>query len=264
MRAGWSLLLLLTSCSAGPAIPRNSIVSNNACVDAILAEIAAPDQVGAVSLYSQSAGSATAPLAWAQEKRGIGSGSEEIIAARPRLALVGQFGNLDMLKRAGVPYIAFGVPSTVSESIAQVQQVAKAIGRDRQGAALAARITGASRPLLRSNAPRALIWMSGGFVPGAGTLQDELLRRAGLRNASAEFGIKQWDILPLETLLRSPPDIIFLPSNAQGEDARALSLRIALLNHLPRKPRMVGFPEKLLNCGGPSIIALVAYMKNAA
>ena len=109
----------------------------------------------------------------------------------------------------------------------------------------------------------AIIWTSGGFVAGQGTIQDEMLSRAGFRNASTSYGLKQWDILPLEALVRQPPDVIFMPATAKGDDARALSLRRRVLAHLRGRTRIVSFPEHLLNCGGPSVIEAMRVFRSA-
>jgi iron complex transport system substrate-binding protein len=263
MRAGWPLLLLLAGCSARPAIPTGSIVSNNPCIDAILAEIATPGQIGAVSIYSQNPDSASAPLDWAQKLPALGTSAEEIIAAKPRLVLTGNLassGTNAALAKAGVKTLAFGVPATVEESAAQVRQVAAAIGRREAGETLVRRIEGAVAPA--GTATRsAIIWQNGGFVAGKGTLQDGLLTRAGYRNASATYGLKQWDILPLETLIRNPPDVIFMPLSAKGEDARALAARTRLLTHTGGKTSIVNFPDKLLFCSGPTIIKVMEALR---
>jgi iron complex transport system substrate-binding protein len=263
MRMGWPSLFLLASCSTGPAIPTNSIVSNNPCIDAILAEIATPGQIGAVSIYSQNPDSASAPLDWAQKLPALGTSAEEIIAAKPRLVLTGNLassGTNAALAKAGVKTLAFGVPATIEENVAQVRQVAAAIGRDEAGEALVRRIEGTLAPAAKFTRS-AIIWQNGGFVAGKGTLQDSLLTRAGYRNASATYGLKQWDILPLETLIRNPPDVIFMPLSAKGEDARALAARTRLLAHTGAKTRVANFPDKLLFCGGPTIIKVMEALK---
>jgi iron complex transport system substrate-binding protein len=98
-------------------------------------------------------------------------------------------------------------------------------------------------------------------VAGKGTLQDSLLARAGYRNASDTYGLKQWDILPLETLVRKPTSVIFMPITAKGEDARALAARQRVLAHLQGKTRIVNFPDKLLFCGGPTIIKVMDVLR---
>jgi iron complex transport system substrate-binding protein len=259
MRFGWPLLFLCASCSSGPAIPPGGIVSNNPCIDAILAEVAAPGQIAAVSTYSHSAESASAPLGWAQSLPPLGNSAQEIIAAKPQLVLTGNLassGTNAALAKAGVKTVAFGVPENVEASLAQVTQVAGVLGRGQAGAALVARISKATLQQQPRN-KSAIIWQNGGFVAGQGTLQDELLSRAGYANASRIYGLKQWDVLPMETLLRNPPDVIFMPLSAAGEDGRALSARRKLLRHLKGRTEIRAFPDKLLFCGGPTIIKVM-------
>ena len=259
------LILLLGGCSGQPAIAPNGIVSNNPCIDAVLAEIAAPDQIAAVSVYSHDANGASAPLDWSRRIPAIGMSAEEVIAAKPRLLLTGNLassGTNAALAKAGIKLHAFGVPATVRENIAQVGEIASAIDRTPQGEALILQIASAAA----QQPPRdqsAIIWQSGGFVAGKGTLQDELLSRAGFQNASSVYGLKQWEQLPLETLIRNPPDVIFMPMTLDGDAAREIAARQKLLRHLGGRSRVVGFPDRLLFCGGPTIIEVMRMMGNA-
>jgi iron complex transport system substrate-binding protein len=263
------LAMPTVGCSQQAPIPPHSIISNNPCIDSILAEIAIPGQIGAVSAYSQDEASSSAPLAWARALPALGTSAEEIIAAQPRLFLTGNIastGTNAALTKAGVKLVAVGVPASIAESEAQVIQIAQAIGRDAAGQALVNQIELAvSTPFpFQGGTQSAIIWQTGGFVAGKGTLQDELLSRAGYRNASATYGLKQWDVLPLETLVRNPPDVIFTPLSAKGDDARALTLRHGIMRHLKGKTRIVDFPDKLLFCGGPTIIRAMARLRPTA
>lgn len=259
MRSGWLLLLLLSGCSGQPAIAPGSIVSNNPCIDAVLAEIAAPGQIGAVSIYSHNDDSASAPLEWARKLPAIGTSAEEIIAAKPSLVLTGNLassGTNAALAAAGVTTVAVGVAANISDDIAQVRQIAKAIGRGGAGEVLVLKIQQSIRNRSgdEPHKPSAVIWQNGGFVAGEGTLQDELLAAHGFANASRSYALKSWDILPLETLIRNPPDVIFMPRTAKGEDAKQLSARLRLLRHVSDKTKIVAFPDRLLFCGGPTTI----------
>ena len=82
MRIAWPLLLLC-GCAQEATIVPNMIVSNNPCIDAVLAEVADPQTIGAISSYSKQADSSSAPLAWARRYPAIGANAEELIAARP-------------------------------------------------------------------------------------------------------------------------------------------------------------------------------------
>lgn len=258
MKMAWPLLLLLSSCGGQPVIAPGGIVSNNPCIDSILAEIAAPGQIAAVSIYSHDPDSASAPTRWARPLPALGTNAEDIIAAKPKLVLTGNLastGTNAALKKAGIPIVAVGVGTSVEEDKSQIRQIAKAIGRAEAGEALIARIDAsfAHNAVMRP-AISAVIWQNGGFVAGAGTLQDELLTRHGFRNASAAYGLKSWGVLPLETLIRNPPQIIFMPTKGDGDDERALQARGQLLRHLGGNTQIVDFPDRLLFCGGPTII----------
>jgi iron complex transport system substrate-binding protein len=258
------LLLLLGGCMQEPVITPDKIVSNNPCIDSVLAEIADPSTIGAVSRYSQDADGGSAPIAWANRFPAIGVSAEEVIAAKPRLVLTGNYastGTNAALKKAGIRVEAFGVPATLAENRVQIRTIARAIDRTAEGADLVQRIDEATKAF--KGTETAIIWQTGGFVAGRGTIQDEMLARAGFRNASSLYGLKQWDVLPLETLMRNPPDVIFTPISARGDDARALALRKRVLRHLNGSTRLIPFPEKLLFCGGPTVIAAMRVMHEA-
>jgi iron complex transport system substrate-binding protein len=98
----------------------------------------------------------------------------------------------------------------------------------------------------------ALIWQGGGMVPGKGTLADELLRVAGFRNMSAEYGLKKWDVLPLEYLLNQPPDLVLSLSREEAASDRMLGH--PAVRELARKVVFRAYPFRLLSCAGPNLI----------
>ena len=271
MRSRWILLglpaLILAGCSSQLDIAPDGIVSNNPCIDGVLERITAPGQISAVSIYSHDSVSASASPGWARRLPAIGTSAEEVILARPRLLLTGNLassGTNAALAKAGVRLLGFGVPASVEENKQQIRAIAKEIGREAAGEQLLRRIDAAVAPAKRQGVQAsAIIWQSGGFVPGKGTLQDELLARAGFINASEVYGLKQWQQLPLETLIRRPPSVIFMPVMGQGDAGRELAMRKRLLRHLRGKTRIVSFPDRLLFCGGPTIIEAMKVMRKA-
>ena len=158
----WALpFFLLAGCSQPAAIAPGRIVSNNPCIDAILAEIADPAQIGAVSAWSHSAQSGSAPLDWARRFPAVGTSAEEVIAAKPALVLTGNLagsGTNLALTRAGLKVESIGVPATLAESRAQIVQIANAIGRQRQGQFLLAKIDAATEPATPRQS--AIIWLA--------------------------------------------------------------------------------------------------------
>jgi iron complex transport system substrate-binding protein len=266
MRLGWCLLaaFALAGCASQPVIAPHGVVSNNPCIDAVLAEIALPGQVSAVSIYSHDADSASAPLAWARQLPAIGTGAEDLLLARPKLVLTGNLasgGTNALLARAGIQTVALGVAPTIADDMQQIRTIAAVLDRADAGEALISDIR-ESLPSTQNSGPlvSAIIWQNGGFVPGKGTLQDELLARHGFRNASAQYGLSSWGVLPLETLMRNPPQVIFMPTNTRDSNAREGRARQELLSHLGGRTRIVDFPDKLLFCGGPTIIKASAIL----
>jgi iron complex transport system substrate-binding protein len=247
--------LALMASPASAAGPR--LVSTNPCVDAILWKVADPDQIVAISQYSQAAGATSVPLAWARRFRATSGTAEEVAALGPALVLAGAHtapATAAALARLHLPLAEFGVPATVAESETQVRDIARLAGHPERGAALASQMERAlatARPSDGRPVP-ALIWEGEGLVPGAGTLPDDLLTRTGFVNLSAAYGLKQWDVLPLEYLVARPPRVLF--SAAAGEGDADRMTRHPALARLRRFTHIEPFPERLLRCGGPTVV----------
>ena len=266
----WKAILpafALAGCTAQPAIAPGGIVSANPCIDGILAQIATPGQIAAVSAFSHDPAAGSAPMTWAKRYPAIGITAEEVIAAHPRLLLTGDYmsaATRDAIAQARIPTIALGVPATIAASEDQIATIAHAIGRQDAGRALIAAIERAvSTEPVNGRPKSAIIWLPSDFVPGKGTVQDELLKRAGFANASATYGLTQWGQLTLETLLTHPPDVIFMPVAINGQEARIVAARQRILARFGNKTRVVAFPERLLYCAGPTMIEAVTIMRRA-
>jgi iron complex transport system substrate-binding protein len=152
------------------------------------------------------------------------------------------------------------VPNSVTESIAQIRQVAHMIGRDAAGETLVARIQAASRPAPPQR-QSALVYQGGGLILGAGTLADDMIARAGFYNAARMYSAKAWDVQPLERIIMRPPDLILAPHAGQGEQARALS---AVRRALGGRVRVGDFEPQLLYCGAGAIVRASARLREIA
>ncbi len=257
MRLG--LLLLLAMPAAAQPM---RIVSTNPCVDAVLVAVADARQIAAISHYSKDAAATSIPLGVAARFAATSGTAEEIVALRPDLVLAGAHeapATIAALKRLGVKVQMFGVADTLAAARAQVLAIAQAAGQPQRGAALVARIDAAVAAARRPGPPvPALIWQGDGLVPGTGTLADELLRTAGFRNASADYGLKMWDVLPLEYLAARPPRVLF--SDARNDDRMS---RHPILRQLAGRVVLAPFHERLISCAGPTIIPALARLSAA-
>ena len=251
---------------AAPVVAAPRIVSLNPCIDAILVEVADPAQIAAISHYSRNPRATSIPLAKAARFAVTSGTAEEVLALAPDLVLAGSHvdpATLSALRRLNIRLVQVGVPATVAESQAQVRTIAEAAGHAARGRQLNDRIATAlraARPAPGTPPVPALIWQGGGLVPGQGTLPDALLKLAGFRNMSAEQGLDSWDVLPLEQLVARPPQMLFT-AGATGEADPMLAHPV--LRPLARQMRIIAWPERLMRCGGPTIIEALARLSTA-
>ena len=268
MRAALPLALLLAGCSApvkphagGGAAPLR-IVSTNPCADAMLVELVPPDRIAAISHYSQDPAATSMPLAVANRFATTAGTAEEVIALDPDLVLTSSFtpaSTRNAYDRAGLKTLLLDSPTTIEASKAQIAQVAAAVGEGARGRALNARIDRALASALprpapgKGQKPSALLFIVGGLASGSGNLLDELLNRAGFRNAAAEYGLAFTGNLPIETIAAHPPRVILTPG-----PSRTSTLRARVLAATRAGTTEAAFPRTLVNCGGPTIIPAIA------
>ena len=254
--AGMLIMLGLAACAAPPPTAKHAglprVASLNPCIDAILVRIADPAQILSISHYSQDPAATSIPLKVARRYSASGGTAEEMIALRPDLVLGSSFTPAATRKafaRAGVSALYLDSPLTIAASKDQVRAVARAVGQPARGELLVAEIDAAESKAARldhrGTDPAALLFIGNDLVNGGGTLLDELMLRAGFRNAAAGYGLRFTGTLPGEFLVAHPPAVILSP--ARG--GRIETLRKSLL---PRT-RQALFPRTLINCGGPSI-----------
>jgi len=247
-----AFLFATPAVSSGPRL-----VSINPCVDAVLMEVADPDQIAGISHYSQDPQATSIPIALANRFKATSGTAEEVVALRPDKVLTGPHvapSTIQALQRMKINLQEYAVPQTVAESEAQVRDIARIAGHPERGEALARRIAAAvaaARPAGGKPIP-ALIWEGEGLVPGAGTLADDLLTRTGFVNQSAAYGLQQWDVLPLEYLIAKPPRVVFSVAAAEGRADRMTSH--PALARLRRFTTIAPYPERLLHCAGPTLI----------
>jgi iron complex transport system substrate-binding protein len=270
----WLMAVLLAGCGAVPVPPPpppavdsgadwraarpQRIVSINPCVDAMLRELADPQQIRAISHYSVDPRATSVPLDWAGGFAVTSGTAEEVVAMRPDLVLAGLHvapATVAALGRLGVPVVMLGVPNSVAESQAQIAEVGALIGHPDRAAGLSARIdvavAAAEASLREGSSVPALIWQGGGLVPGPTTLADAMLAASGHHNHAGTLGLGAWDVLGLERLVASPPALLYAGDRpGEGERLR----QHPVLGRLESRIVIAPFPGRLLFCAGPTII----------
>ena len=246
-----ALVFALSGCAWQSPVAESAsyptIVSLNPCSDAILAEVAQPAQLLAISHYSHDPRASSMPLRQARRFLVTGGTVEEVLALDPDVVVADPFiapATRAAFERLGIRVEVVGIATSIPESEAQVRQLAALAGHPARGEALVDRIEAALAATRREGRLPALLWQQGGLVPGEGTLATELLAHAGFASHSAARGLGQGAYLPLEEVLADPPQVILAAGSerAQAHPAlRSLDAPVARID------------PTLLYCGGPTI-----------
>ncbi|CAN7205257.1 helical backbone metal receptor [Phenylobacterium sp. LjRoot225] len=240
--------------------PARRIISLNPCLDAILVGVAEARQIAALSHYSRepmvsSVGAAARRFAFTYES------AEEVIALSPDLVLASRHSSLatrNALKRLGVAVELFATPDSVAESLAQVRRVADLAGQAERGRAEVARIEAAlaaAAPPRGARPVRALVFQRNGFSSGPDTLIDDLLRRTGFRNAAVDYGATRTTDIALDAVVADPAEVLLSGETLPGAPTWGERvMRHPALEQLKGRIRVVGFPQRLMYCGGPNLV----------
>jgi len=245
------------------AVRRPRVVSINPCVDAVLVQVAEPDQLLALSHYSHDPQATSIPIDVARRFRVTSGTAEEVVALAPDFVVSGPHvspATIFALERMNIRIMKFSVAESVAESERQIRLIASAVGAPERGEAI---ITSIERAIAAARPPAddehrvsTVIWQGGGMVPGEGTLANELLQLTGYRNLSAAYRLAKWDVLSLEYLIASPPDVVLSVTTGDAEGDRMLGH--PAVRKLATRVAFRSYPFRLLQCGGPTIVEAVA------
>ena len=250
--AALPFLLLL---GAAPAVAPHRIVSLNLCADQYLLALADPGQVAALTRLSRD----PAMSAAADKARSLPvtrGGAEDVLALRPDLVIAApgfRRDLMDVLRDRGVATLDVPPADSYADIVRQVRAVAAAIGRRDRGEALVARMDGALATIPRraGRGATAAYYQRRGFLTGAGTLVDELMRRVGLRNLAMRLHKPPLARVGLEEMALARPDYLIVETATD----RVADQGTEMLHHpvLARIPRL-RLPEAWTVCGGPAYV----------
>lgn len=259
MRPLLLLPLLLGVTAAAPAAPPRRIVSLNLCADQYLLALADRAQLVALTQFATDP-QMSAAAAQARGIRATRGSAEDVLALRPDLVLASPWQDqlvMTHLRARGIPVVALDPAADRAAIVAQVRQVAAAVGHPARGAALIAAMDRALATVSR-DAGRGRIaayYQRRGFLTGAGTLVDDLMRRVGLRNLATRLGKPALSHVGLEEMALARPDYLIVETDAERiADQGTEMLHHPLLDPIPR----LRLPQAWTVCGGP------AYVKAAA
>lgn len=247
----WVLCALALICASPAWAAPRRVVSLDYCADQFVLALADREQMAALSRGSQRDDSYfRARARGIRQSRGT---LEEVLALRPDLVVRNWGGPWDaeqIYARFGIPVLQVGDTPTFTQAREDVIDAARVLGHADRGETIA-RDLDARLARLRANAPRhpppVMYLSSYGGVPGAGVLMDDVIASAGGRNVRTGAS---WTVLPLESMITTPPALIALGFFDTGRSAvNAWSpARHPALQRALAEARTIDLPAAAISC----------------
>ncbi len=172
-----------------------------------------------------------------------------------------------LLHELGIPVEEFPPAASFDDVRTEFRRMGDALGKRSRADAILAAFDAELAELRARPVPdrRIALYYANSYSSGAGTLIDEVVGAAGLRNIAHEFGLRGTGILPLEALVMADPDIIAVADQQYGTPALAQQnfRHPAFLAFAARKQIAV-LPSALTVCGGPFTLEAVRLLQEAA
>lgn len=258
-RLSIAIAALLSAVGAGLAADKPTLVSINVCTDQLLVDLADPEQIFGVTVYS------TDPnLSWVSERarpyKSL-SAAEAVISAAPDVVLAGAFNKGEtraVLSASGLHVATFELANHIAAVRAQIGLAGRLMGQEARAAervaALDAAISRLQAVALKKPL-RILPLQRRGWVAGNDTLISEILALAGLRNVGGELGLAGGGVVGLERLIGLKPDLILASrEETLDEDEGSALLQHPALRAMVPVERWIYIPGKLTVCGSGGLI----------
>ncbi|WP_106754357.1 ABC transporter substrate-binding protein [Pannonibacter carbonis] len=276
------LALLMPFASAGataeappgpipPGQEGQRVVSMNLCTDQLALLIARPGQLVSVSRLAARADMAVVSDLVTPEMAINHGLAEEIIRLEPDLVLAGIYttrATVQLLKRLGTRVEEFTPEASFEDLKANIRRMADLLGnKDRGEALVAAFETELAKTPSRWSAGEAPVvgsYATNTYSAGAGTLENQIVRAAGLRHLGEEMGINGSRRVPLERLLLADPDYVMISPRFVNNPSRAAEiLRHPALDLRFPDERRIAADVRYSICGAPFTAEAVTRLRQA-
>lgn len=272
----WRIIALswvAVSLSSGSAhaAPPQRIVSLNVCTDQILVALVPRSRIALVTYLAADPTISATPAAFAGIASSRGD-AEDVLARDPDLILANPFSTpatVDLLRRLGRRVVITPFPQDIAGVRNAIAEIARAVEEPEAGARLVAKLDAQiaeveQRAREDVRRPSALVYQVNNYVAGNGTLVDEALRIAGLRNGASGMPTIAGGQTDLETIVTSPPDLMVLAT--RPEDYLTTvgdNLRHPALQQIMRRIHSVVLPWPLWLCGTQHIATAIERLADA-
>lgn len=259
------------------------IVSLTMFSDEVLLELVGPGRLAAVTSFAADPAVSNIAGRIAAIPNRLEFHAERILSLRPDLVIVANWNEaqaVDQLRAAGLPVYLSASAVSVEQIRGRIRDLARLVGEQQAGEELIARMDRRLAELEtrlaavpESRRLTVLDYSAWGAAMGRGSSWDEIVRRAGLRNAVGNLPVDGWGQVPLskEKLIELDPDLLVLPGWVYGQEggAEAFYSRVAAdpaLRSLKalRNRRLVRIPENLRATTSHYIVESIEFLARAA
>jgi len=241
--------------AALPAKPQR-IMSTNMCSDLLLLMLVPKERIASVTYLAHDAVEVLMP--GADDGVPVNRGAaEEVVQQQPDLILASPWSTPVMRRLAakvGAPVVEIDSANSFADIRRITRQIGALVGEPERAEALVAGMDRKLAQLERQRPARPIevvAWSAGDFVPGAGTLTDDIIRAAGAVNLAAQLPDESSSSFGIEELLVARPDSIMRGQTDYSEP----SLQDAMSEHpvvrTAFKGRRITYPVFLHTCGLP-------------
>jgi len=267
---GWGALVCAPAVAAGQPPGKNrGLVSIDFCADQYLLGLASKEEIQAVSF--EASGPQSYYGARAEGVATVKGSMEEILLMQPRFVLRTWRGGpraKEIMARAGIPSFQAPYAMGIEGNIKSFAVVGERLGKADAAKAFVkenlARLA-ALRSLERFNL-KAVYMTPSGFTAGRGTFVDDIIKLAGFDTIAEDAGINFWMSLPLEKIVKSPPD--FVVATFFGDPDVHVSHwsggRHGIYKQLMGDLPTIHVPSRYLSCGGAFAVDAAEYIRSEA
>ncbi|MBK8185870.1 MAG: ABC transporter substrate-binding protein [Cellvibrio sp.] len=233
--------------------PKQRIVSMNLCIDQLLWQLV--DHRRIVSLSYLSADTQWSPIASEVKHQDVNHAlAEEIVPLNADLILAGEFDAPDaiqLLQKLNEPVARLKTPQSLKDIQQQWLDLGELTGEKKSAQLFAGQLQDEIQELtVLANQKKSLrvFWYSlNGVVIGQGTLENELMTLAGLKNIAVEKNVVGFSPLDLELLLAAKPDALIMEESSHDHYSLAQEFLThpALAQH---KMKVIRLPAGFSSC----------------